>query len=294
MSPTRLRPTPFAIGPVHFVGIGGIGMSAIAEIMLRAGYAVQGSDLKAGANTERLEGLGATIHIGHRAENIEGASALVYSTAVKPDNPEYAEAYARRIPLVRRAEMLAELMRLHFSIGVARHPRQDHHHLADRHPARRGRARPDGDQRRDHQRLRLQLQDGRGRLDGGGGRRERRHLPAAEVHRGGGHQHRPRAPGPLRRLRRGEEGLLRLRGEHPLLRLRRGVPGPSRGAGPDLPGAEPAAGDLRDHAHRPRCARSTSRWARTAPASTASSTRARTRRSPTRSCACRSPAATTC
>ncbi len=118
MSPTRLRPTPFAIGPVHFVGIGGIGMSAIAEIMLRAGYAVQGSDQKAGANTERLEQLGAKIHIGHAAENIEGASALVYSTAVKPDNPEYVEARARRIPLVRRAEMLAELMRLHFSVAV--------------------------------------------------------------------------------------------------------------------------------------------------------------------------------
>lgn len=118
MSPTRLRPTPFAIGPVHFVGIGGIGMSAIAEIMLRAGYAVQGSDQKASANTERLEKLGARIHIGHAAENVEGASALVYSTAVKPDNPEYVEARARHIPLVRRAEMLAELMRLHFSVAV--------------------------------------------------------------------------------------------------------------------------------------------------------------------------------
>jgi UDP-N-acetylmuramate--alanine ligase len=118
MSPTRLRPTPFAIGPVHFVGIGGIGMSAIAEIMLRAGYAVQGSDQKASANTERLEKLGAKIHIGHAAENVEGASALVYSTAVKPDNPEYMEARARHIPLVRRAEMLAELMRLHFSVAV--------------------------------------------------------------------------------------------------------------------------------------------------------------------------------
>ena len=118
MSPTRLRPTPFAIGPVHFVGIGGIGMSAIAEIMLRAGYAVQGSDQKAGANTERLERLGAAIHIGHAASNVDGASAVVFSSAVKPDNPEYVEARARRIPLVRRAEMLAELMRLHFSIAV--------------------------------------------------------------------------------------------------------------------------------------------------------------------------------
>ena len=116
--PSNLRPTPFALGPVHFVGIGGIGMSGIAEIMLRIGYKVQGSDAKASANTERLQGLGAQVSIGHNAGNIEGASAVVYSTAVKPDNPELVEARARRIPLVRRAEMLAELMRLRFSIAV--------------------------------------------------------------------------------------------------------------------------------------------------------------------------------
>jgi UDP-N-acetylmuramate--alanine ligase len=115
----NLRPTPFDIGPVHFVGIGGIGMSGIAEIMLRIGYKVQGSDAKASANTERLQALGATVHIGHDAGHIDGASAVVFSTAVKPDNPEYAAAHERRIPLVRRAEMLAELMRLGFSIGVA-------------------------------------------------------------------------------------------------------------------------------------------------------------------------------
>jgi UDP-N-acetylmuramate--alanine ligase len=114
-----LRPTPFPIGRVHFVGIGGIGMSGIAEIMLRIGYQVSGSDAKASANTERLEKLGATIFIGHDAANVEGASAVVFSTAVRPDNVEYAAARARRIPLVRRAEMLAELMRLQFSIGVA-------------------------------------------------------------------------------------------------------------------------------------------------------------------------------
>ena len=114
----NLRPTPFAIGPVHFVGIGGIGMSGIAEIMLRIGYTVQGSDAKASANTERLAALGARIFIGHDAAHIEGASAVVYSTAIKPDNPEYAAARERRIPLVRRAEMLAELMRLQFSIAV--------------------------------------------------------------------------------------------------------------------------------------------------------------------------------
>src|SRR5580704_13064633 len=112
------RPVPFDIGPVHFIGIGGIGMSGIAEIMLRIGYQVQGSDAKASANTERLEKLGAKIFIGHDAAHVEGASAVVYSTAVKADNPELAAARERRLPLVRRAEMLAELMRLQFSVAV--------------------------------------------------------------------------------------------------------------------------------------------------------------------------------
>lgn len=114
----KLRPTPFDIGPVHFVGIGGIGMSGIAEIMLRIGYSVQGSDAKASANTERLAALGAKIFIGHDAAHIDGASAVVFSTAIKQDNPEFAAARERRIPLVRRAEMLAELMRLQFSVAV--------------------------------------------------------------------------------------------------------------------------------------------------------------------------------
>jgi UDP-N-acetylmuramate--alanine ligase len=112
------RPVPFEIGPVHFIGIGGIGMSGIAEIMLRIGYTVQGSDAKASANTERLEKLGAQVFIGHDAGHIEGVSAVVYSTAVKADNPEMAAARERRLPLVRRAEMLAELMRLQFSVAV--------------------------------------------------------------------------------------------------------------------------------------------------------------------------------
>src|SRR5580692_2122512 len=112
------RPVPFDLGPVHFVGIGGIGMSAIAEIMLRIGYQVQGSDARAGANTERLEKLGAKVFIGHAAEHIDGASALVFTSAVKADNPELSAARARRIPLVRRAEMLAELMRLQYSVAV--------------------------------------------------------------------------------------------------------------------------------------------------------------------------------
>ncbi len=112
------RSAPFNLGPIHFVGIGGIGMSAIAEMMLRLGYTVQGSDTKAGANTERLAALGAKIFIGHDAAHLEGASAVVFSTAIAADNPELTGARARRIPLVRRAEMLAELMRLGYSVAV--------------------------------------------------------------------------------------------------------------------------------------------------------------------------------
>jgi UDP-N-acetylmuramate--alanine ligase len=112
------RPVPFDLGPVHFVGIGGIGMSGIAEIMLRIGYVVQGSDARASANTERLAQLGAKIFIGHDAAHVAGASAVVYTTAVKADNPELAAARDQRLPLVRRAEMLAELMRLQFSVAV--------------------------------------------------------------------------------------------------------------------------------------------------------------------------------
>jgi UDP-N-acetylmuramate--alanine ligase len=114
----KLRPVPFDIGPIHFIGIGGIGMSGIAEIMLRIGYDVQGSDAKASANTERLETLGARIFIGHDASHVTGVSAVVYSTAVKADNPEMVAARAARVPLVRRAEMLAELMRLQSSVAV--------------------------------------------------------------------------------------------------------------------------------------------------------------------------------
>jgi UDP-N-acetylmuramate--alanine ligase len=112
------RPTPFDLGPVHFIGIGGIGMSGIAEIMIRIGYTVQGSDAKASANTERLEKLGARIFVGHDGSHVDGASAVVFSTAVKADNPEMVAARAARLPLVRRAEMLAELMRLKYSIAV--------------------------------------------------------------------------------------------------------------------------------------------------------------------------------
>jgi UDP-N-acetylmuramate--alanine ligase len=112
------RPVPFDLGPVHFIGIGGIGMSGIAEIMLRIGYTVQGSDAKASANTERLEKLGAKVFIGQSAANVEGASAIVYSTAIKADNPEMTAAREARLPLVHRGEMLAELTRLQFSVAI--------------------------------------------------------------------------------------------------------------------------------------------------------------------------------
>ena len=107
------------IHTIHFVGIGGSGMSGIAEVLLNLGYAVQGSDLKAGAVTRRLESLGARVHIGHRAENVTGADVVVVSSAINKENPEVALALAQRIPVVKRAEMLGELMRFRYSIAVA-------------------------------------------------------------------------------------------------------------------------------------------------------------------------------
>jgi len=104
---------------VHFVGIGGSGMSGIAEVMLSLGYAVQGSDLKPGKQTERLEKLGATVFIGHAADNIENADAVVVSSAVDETNPEVVAAREKVMPVVQRAEMLAELMRFRYSIAVA-------------------------------------------------------------------------------------------------------------------------------------------------------------------------------
>lgn len=104
---------------IHFVGIGGSGMSGIAEVLLNLGYRVQGSDLKANVVTERLERLGAVVRFGHTAENIAGADVLVVSSAVRADNPEVLEAQARRVPIVQRAQMLAELMRFRYAIAVA-------------------------------------------------------------------------------------------------------------------------------------------------------------------------------
>jgi len=104
---------------IHLVGIGGIGMSGIAEVLLTLGYSVSGSDTKPSNTTERLQNLGATIHEGHKAANVEGAHVVVTSSAIKADNPEAVEAHKKKIPVIPRAEMLAELMRLKYGIAVA-------------------------------------------------------------------------------------------------------------------------------------------------------------------------------
>jgi UDP-N-acetylmuramate--alanine ligase len=110
---------PSQLGPIHFVGIGGIGMSGIADVLLNLGYDVQGSDASDNANVKRLREKGARVFIGHSAKNLGEAAVVVVSTAIKRDNPELAAARERRLPVVRRAEMLAELMRLKQCVAVA-------------------------------------------------------------------------------------------------------------------------------------------------------------------------------
>jgi UDP-N-acetylmuramate--alanine ligase len=110
---------PRDIGPVHFVGIGGIGMSGIAEVLANLGYTVTGSDVADSANVKRLRDLGIAVYIGHKASNVDGADVIVVSSAIKPDNPELIAARAQRLPVVRRAEMLAELMRLKSCVAIA-------------------------------------------------------------------------------------------------------------------------------------------------------------------------------
>ncbi|WPB84411.1 UDP-N-acetylmuramate--L-alanine ligase [Sediminicoccus rosea] len=113
-----MRALPLSIGTIHFVGIGGIGMSGIAEVLHNLGYAVQGSDIAEGYNVTRLREAGIPVMVGHAAENLRNAQVVVVSTAVKKDNPEVQAARRRLLPVVRRAEMLAELMRLKWGIAV--------------------------------------------------------------------------------------------------------------------------------------------------------------------------------
>src|SRR3954452_15894821 len=123
LAASRARTSLFVFGKrnvaIHFVGIGGIGMSGIAEVLLNLGYPVTGSDLRDGEVTRRLTGLGAGISIGHRPENVARADVVVVSSAVRADNPEIAAARARNIPVIPRAEMLGELMRVKEGIAVA-------------------------------------------------------------------------------------------------------------------------------------------------------------------------------
>ncbi|HEX2760158.1 MAG TPA: UDP-N-acetylmuramate--L-alanine ligase [Rhizomicrobium sp.] len=118
VTPVTTR-VPLDIGAIHFIGIGGIGMSGIAEIMHNLGYKVQGSDSAENANVKRLRGMGIKVHVGHNAENLKDVDAVVYSSAVKPGNIEFDAARALSLPLVRRAEMLAEIMRLRSCIAIA-------------------------------------------------------------------------------------------------------------------------------------------------------------------------------
>jgi UDP-N-acetylmuramate--alanine ligase len=113
-----MRALPLSIGTIHFVGIGGIGMSGIAQVLHNLGYAVQGSDIADSTNVHRLREAGIPVAIGHDAANLGGAQVVVVSSAVKPDNPEVVTARSRLIPVVRRAEMLAELMRLKWSVAI--------------------------------------------------------------------------------------------------------------------------------------------------------------------------------
>lgn len=112
-------PTPFSVGPAHIVGIGGIGMSGIADVMLTMGYEVQGSDVADSANVERLRARGVKVFIGHKPENVTGAGTVIISSAIRRDNPEVQAARAAGIPVVRRANMLAEITRLKYTVCIA-------------------------------------------------------------------------------------------------------------------------------------------------------------------------------
>ena len=174
-----MRALPLSIGTIHFVGVGGIGMSGIAEVLHTLGYVVQGSDIAENANVRRLRAQGIKVAIGHDAANLGTAQVVVVSTAVKADNPEVTSARQRLIPVVRRAEMLAELMRLRWAIAVGgTHGKTTTTSLIARH-AGSGAPRSHRHQWRHHRSLRQQHAHGRRRLDGCRSRRERRQLSSS-------------------------------------------------------------------------------------------------------------------
>ncbi len=234
---TAMKALPLGVGTVHFVGIGGIGMSGIAELLHNLGYAVQGSDRSEnGPEPGRRPGRGHLV-CGQKRQS-GGRRGAQAPTAGCPPRRDAGRADA--------AEMVDR---------GGRHPRQDDDDLAGRFAPRRRRPRPHGRQRRDHQRLGLQRQAGPGRLGGGRGRRVRRDVRQAAGHRRHRHQHRPRAPRPLRQLRGAARGLRHLRLQHPLLRLRRRLHR-SSGSAADHPAAARPAGDhlrLQPAGGRSRC-----------------------------------------
>ena len=197
---------PRDIGPIHFVGIGGIGMSGIAEVLANQNYRVRGSDVADSANVQRLRERGIEVAIGHDAANLGDAAVVVVSSAIKRDNPELVEARARGLPVVRRAEMLAELMRLKWAIAIAgTHGKTTTTSMVaalldagglDPTVINGGIINAYGTNAR----------MGDERLDGGGGRRVGRHLRQAAGRHRGRHQHRPGASRPLRHLRRAARG----------------------------------------------------------------------------------------
>ena len=244
---------PRDIGPVHFVGIGGIGMSGIAEVLINLGYVVQGSDAADGYNIKRLRDKGATrvdrpCRCQSRRRRSRGGldrDQARQSRAGGGARQTAAGGAARRD--AGRADA-AEKLRRH-----RRHPRQDHDHVARRRAARRRQSRSDRDQRRHHRGLRHQCAARRRRLDGGGGRRIRRHLPEAAGRHRHRHQCRSRASRSLQDLRRGAGGVPRLCRERAVLRLCGDVHRPSRWCSSSSAASRTAASSPMARTRRPTC-----------------------------------------
>ena len=229
---------------VHFVGVGGVGMSGLAEILRSLEFDVSGSDMKDGSTTQRLRELGVRIDIGHRHENISGVDVVVYSSAIKPSNPELTEARALGIPVITRAEMLAELMRVKYGVAIAGSHGKTTTTSLIATVLRAAGLDPTGGGRRQDGGARLQRAPRGGRSLRGRSRRVGRLVPAPLADHRGDHQHRRRAPRSLRNRRIAAGRLRRVRRARPLLRSRRPLPrSPPRAGHPSSDSAQ--ARDLR-------------------------------------------------